>query len=52
MVWIILIIVGALLIKLGALTVLVTVLSVAFKAAIFVIAAMGLLMLWLQHRKQ
>jgi hypothetical protein len=52
MIWIILIVVGALLIKLGALSVLVAVLAVGFKAAIFVIAAMGLLMIWLQYRKQ
>lgn len=52
MIWIILIIVGALLIKLGALSVLVAVFSVAFKGAVLVIAAMGILMLYLQHRKQ
>ena len=50
--WIILILVGALLIKLGALSVLVVVLSVAFKSAIVVIAVMGLMMIWLKHRKQ
>ena len=52
MIWIIVIIAGAVLIKLGALSVLVTVLAVSLKAAIGCIAAMGLLMLWIQHRKQ
>lgn len=51
MIWIIAIIVGALLIKLGALSVLVAVLAMGFKAAIFIIALMGLTMIWLQHRK-
>lgn len=52
MIWIILIIAGALFIKLGALSVLVAVLALGFKAAILMIAAMGLFMIWLQHRKQ
>lgn len=52
MFWIIPIIVGALLIKLGALSVLVAVFAVGFKAALFVIAAMGLIMIYLNHRKQ
>jgi hypothetical protein len=51
MFWIILIVVGALLIKLGALSVLVTVLAVSFKAAIVVIAALGLFIIWLEHRR-
>jgi len=51
MVWIILIIAGALLIKLGALSVIVAVLSMAFKGAIVIIASMGLLMLYIQHRR-
>lgn len=52
MFWIILIIVGVLLIKLGALSVLVAVLTISLKAVIGCIAAMGLLMLYIQHRKQ
>jgi hypothetical protein len=52
MIWIIAIIVGALLIKLGALSVIVTVLSVSFKAAIVVIAAMGIFMLYIQHGRK
>jgi hypothetical protein len=40
MIWIVTIIVGALLIKLGALAVLVTVLSVAFKVSIGLLAAL------------
>jgi hypothetical protein len=51
MFWIILIIIGALLIKLGALSVLVTVLSVAFKGTVLVIAAMGLLILYIENKK-
>lgn len=51
MFWIIAIIVGALLIKLGALSVLVAVFAIGFKAAIVVIAGMGLTMIWLQNRK-
>ena len=51
MIWIVAIIMGAVLIKLGALSVLVTILSVAFKAAIGVIAVMGLLMLWLELKR-
>ena len=42
---------GIILFKLGVLSVLVAVLSVAFKAAILVIAAMGLLVLFLQLRR-
>ena len=52
MIWIALIIAGALLIKLGALSVLVTVLTVSLKAAIGLIAGIGLLALFIQHRKQ
>jgi hypothetical protein len=51
MLWIILIIVGALLIKLGALTVIASLLAMAFKVAIGVIAAIGLLILWIELRK-
>ena len=52
MFWIILIIAGALLIKLGALSVLVSVFAIGFKAAILVIALISLTMIWLQYRKQ
>ena len=51
MFWIVALIMGAVLVKVGALTVLVTVFSVAFKVAVLVIAAMGLLMLYIQHRR-
>jgi hypothetical protein len=51
MIWIVGIIVGSLLIKLGALSVLVTVLSVSVKFAIVVVAFLGLLMLILEHRR-
>ncbi len=51
MFWIILIVVGALLIKLGALSVLVAVLIISLKAVIGCITAAGLLMLYIQHRK-
>lgn len=51
MIWIIVIIAGALLIKLGALSVLVTVLAVSLKVVIGLIAGIGLLMLYIQNRK-
>jgi hypothetical protein len=47
---ILMIIAGALLIKLGALSVMVTVLAVSFKVVIGLIAGLGLLMLWIQNR--
>ena len=52
--WIFLIVVvlGIVLFNLGALSVLVSVLSVAFKAAIVVIAALGILMLYIQHGRK
>jgi MFS superfamily sulfate permease-like transporter len=52
MIWIILIIAGALLIKLGALSVLVSVLAFSLKAVIGLVAALGLFMLWLENRKE
>lgn len=52
MIWLILIIIaGALLIKLGALSVLVTVLAVSLKAVIGLVTALGLFMIWIQSRK-
>ena len=48
---IIIIIAGALLIKLGALSVLVTVLAESLKIVIGFIAFLGLLMPWLENRK-
>lgn len=50
-IFIIAIVLGIILFKLGVLAVLVTILAVSLKAAIFVIAAMGIFMIWLQHRK-
>ena len=51
MIWLILILIaGALLIKLGALSVLVTVLAVSLKVVIGLIAGIGLLMLWIQSK--
>lgn len=53
-IWLILILIiiaGALLIKLGALSVLVTVLAVSLKAVIGLVAGIGLLMLWIQHKQ-
>ena len=52
MFWLIslIIIAGALLIKLGALSVLVTILAVSLKVVIGFIAFLGLLMLWIQNR--
>ena len=52
MIWIVAIIAGALLIKLGALSVLVTILTISLKAAIGLIAGIGLLAIYIQHRKQ
>ena len=51
MIWIIVIIAGALLIKLGALSILVTVLAVSLKVVICLIAFLGLLMIWIQNKK-
>lgn len=53
MFWIIILIIiaGVLLIKLGALSVLVTVLAVSLKVVIGFIAFLGLLMIWIQSRK-
>ncbi|MEI6827894.1 MAG: hypothetical protein WCK54_20065 [Desulfuromonadales bacterium] len=52
MFWLIIILIaGALLIKLGALSVLVTVLAVSLKAVIGLVAGIGLLMLYIQNRK-
>ena len=53
MFWLIILVIiaGALLIKLGALSVLVTVLAVSLKVAIGFIAAIGLLMIYIQNRK-
>ena len=52
MIWLILfIIAGTLLIKLGALSVLVTVLAVSLKIVIFGIASLGILILWIQNKK-
>jgi hypothetical protein len=42
---------GIILFKLGVLSVLVSMLALSLKAAIGVIAAIGLLMIWIQHRK-
>jgi len=54
MIWlsIVVILLAVMLVKLGALSVLVTVLSVSFKAAIGVIAALGILILYLQHGRK
>ena len=52
MIWLILIIIaGAVLIKLGALSVLLTVLAVSLKIVIGLIAGIGLLMIWIENRK-
>ena len=53
MIWltILIIIAGALLIKLGALSVLVTVLAFSLKAVIGLVAATGLLALYIQHKQ-
>lgn len=51
MIWLVAIIAAVLLIKLGALSVLVSVLALSLKAAIGVIAGIGLLMIWIQYRK-
>ena len=49
MIWLILILIaGALLVKLGALSVLVTVLAVSLKVVIGFIAFLGLLMIWIE----
>lgn len=45
------VVVGIILFKLGVLSVLVAVLGTALKAAILVIGILGIFMLWLQHRK-
>ena len=51
MIWLILIIIaGALLIKLGALSVLVSVLAFSLKAVIGLVAGIGLLMIWIQSK--
>ncbi len=53
MIWLIFILIaGALLIKLGALSVLVTVLAVSLKVAIGIIAAIGIFMIWVESRCQ
>ena len=45
------IVLGFILIKLGALSVLVTVLAMSLKAVIILVAALGLFILWLENRK-
>jgi MFS superfamily sulfate permease-like transporter len=45
------ILLGIVLFKLGILSVLVAVLELSLKATIGVIAGIGLLMIWIQHRK-
>jgi len=50
MIWITILIAGAALIKLGALTVLLTVLVVSLKVVIGLIAAIGIFMLWAESR--
>jgi hypothetical protein len=53
MIWFVLIIIaGALLFKLGVFAIMVTVLAVSLKVAIGLIAALGLLILWIENRKQ
>lgn len=54
MIWITILILfaGAVLIKLGALSVLVNVLALSLKAVIGLVAALGLFILWLENRKQ
>ena len=49
-IFLIAIVLGIILFKLGVLTVLVTVLGVSLKVAIGIIAAMGLFILWLENR--
>ena len=52
MIWLILIIIaGAVMVKLGALSAIVTVLAVSLKVVIGLIAGIGLLMIWIENRK-
>ena len=50
--FLIIVVIGIILFKLGVLTVLVAVLAAAFKVSIVVIAAMGLMMLYIQHGRK